>query len=137
MFPDLLPVEWVSVTSLSLSLAALLARFLTRKDNVSAKMHLLAAVVVLAIVSAALSVAFTLRRSAEASALAESIYIEIGNQEKTTDQLLVELEIHDYRNFAAAFELLKIRHRLASRIEQATFDNDRQVTVRLWRAIPE
>lgn len=136
MFPDLSPIEWVSVTSLSLSMAALLARFLT-KNNVSAKAHLLTAVAVLAIVSAGLSVASTFRRSAEVNALAESIYIAIGNQEKTTEQLLLELGARDDRSFAAAVDLLKTRHRLESRIEQATFNKDRQVTVRLWRAVSE
>lgn len=137
MFPDLSPIEWISVASFSLSMAALLARFLTRVDKVSAKSHLLTAVVVLAIVSGTLGTVNLLRRAANVDALAERIYIAIGNQEKTTDQLLMELSPIEDKSFAAAFVLLQKKHRIESRDEQATLYRDRQVSVRLWRAVPE
>ncbi len=137
MFPGLSPIEWISVASFSLSLAALLVRFITRCDKVSAKSHLLTAVVVLAIISGGLATVDSLQKAAKLDALAERIYIAIGNQEKTTDQLLLELGPLEDKSFSAAFALLQTRHRVESRVDQAALYRDRQVTVRLWRAVPE
>ena len=137
MLPGLSLIEWISVASFSLSLAALLTRFITRGDKVSAKAHLLTAVVVLAIASGALATVNSLQRAANVDALAERIYIAIGNQEKTTDQLLIELGPLEDKSFSAALALLQVRHRVENRVEQAALYKDRQVSVRLWRAVPE
>ena len=137
MFQNLSPIEWISVASFSLSLAALLARFITKDDKVSAKSHLLTTVAVLAILSCALATVNSLQRSASVAALAEDIYIAIGNQEKTTDQLLIELGTPENKIFSASLALLKAQHRIDSNVEDAVSDRHRQVKVRLWRAVPE
>lgn len=136
MLPDLTSIEWLSVISFSVSLAALLTRFLTKKEKVSAKAHLLTAVAVFAIVSAGLATIYSLRRGAEVAALADSIYLAIGNQEKTTDQLMLEIGAKDDKNFTAALALLKSRRLLDSRLEQVSLYKDRMIWVRIWRAIP-
>ena len=137
MLSTLSPLEWISLASFSLSLAALLARFITSSDKVSAKSHLLTTVVVLAIMSCTLAMVDSLQRAARIESLAERIYIAIGNQEKTTDQLLIELGPLEEKSFSAALALLQARHRLDNRVEQAFLYKDRQVFVRLWRAVPE
>ena len=137
MFPSLSATEWISVISFSLSLAALLARFLTKQGNVTAKLHLLTTVIVLAIVSGGVATVNSLSWAANVDALAERIYVVIGNQEKTTEQVLLELGPVEGKSFAAALALLQTRHRIESRVDQATLYKDRQVLVRLWRAVPE
>jgi hypothetical protein len=137
MFSGLSPIEWISVTSFSLSLAAMLARFITRDEKVSAKSHLLTAVVILAISSGALATINSLQKAADVDALAERIYIAIGNQEKTTDQILIELGPLEVKSFSAALALLQARHRIESSVEKASLYRNRQVFVRLWRALPK
>lgn len=137
MFSGLSLIEWISVASFSLSLAAMLARFITGDDKVSAKSHLLTAVVILAISSGAFATINSFQKAANVNALAERIYIAIGNQEKTTDQLLIELGPLESKSFSEALALLQARHRVESRVEQASLYRDRQVFVRLWRAVPE
>lgn len=137
MFPGLSPTEWVTVVSFSLSLAALIARFLTKQDKVTAKLYLLTTVVVLAIVSGAVATANSLIWAANVDAVAERIYIAIGNQEKTTEQVLLELGPVEAKSFAEALVLLQKRHLIESRVDQATLYRNRQVLVRLWRAVPE
>lgn len=137
MIWDLSPIEWVSAASFSLGFAALLVRLATNRTNVSARSHLLATVVVLVFVSGALATANSLQKAANIAHLAERIYVAIGNQEKTTDQLIVELGPLEDKAFSAALALLQDRHRVDSRIEEANLYKDRQVYVRLWRALPE
>lgn len=137
MFPGLSPTEWVTVISFSLSLAALIARFLTKRDKGTAKLYLLTTVVVLAIVSGAVATANSLIWAASVDAVAERIYITIGNQERTTEQVLLELGPVEAKSFTEAFVLLQKRHLIESRVHQATLYRDRQVLVRLWRAVPE
>jgi len=137
MFPGLSPIEWISIASFALSLAALLARFLTKRDKVTAKSHLLTTVVVLAIVSGAIATVNWLSWAANVDALAERIYTAVGNQEKTTEQILLELGPVEGKSFATALALLQTRRRLESRVDQATLFKDRKVLVRLWRALPK
>jgi len=137
MFPGLSPMEWVSVASFSLSLGALLARSLTKSANASTRAHLLAAVVLLAVTSGAVGTANSLRRVARVEALADRIYVAIGNQEKTTDQLLIELGALEEKSFSAAMGLLEARNRIDSRVEEVPFHRGRPLFVRLWRGIPE
>lgn len=137
MFSGLSPTEWISVISFSLSLATLLARFLTKRDKVTAKLHLLTTVLVLAIVSGAVATANSLIWAANVDAVAKRIYVAIGNQEKTTEQVLLELGPVEAKSFAAALASLQTRHLIESRVDTATLYKNQKVLVRLWRAIPE
>jgi len=137
MFSGLSPTEWISVISFSLSLAALLARFLTKRHKVTAKLHLLTTVVVLAIVSGAVETVNSLIWAANVDAVAERIYVAIGNQEKTTEQVLLELGPVEAKSFAAALASLQTQHLIESRVDKAVLYRDQQVLVRLWRAVPE
>lgn len=131
------PIEWVSVASFSLSLAALLVRFFTKREKVSAKSHLLATFVIMTIISGILATANSLQKATNVHTLAERIYVTIGNQEKSTDQLIIELGSPEDKAFSSALALLQSQHRVESRLEQATLYKDREVAVRLWRALPE
>ena len=137
MFPGLSPIEWISIASFALSLAALLARFLTKRDKVTAKAHLLTTVVVLAIASGAIATMNWLSWAADVDALADRIYRAVGNQEKTTEQILLELGPVEGKSFATALALLQTRRHLESRVDQATLSKNRQVLVRIWRALPK
>lgn len=136
MLPDLTALEWVSVTSLSLSLAALLARFFTKDDKVSARVHLLTAAVVLALLSAGLGAVYSIRRASEIAALSAEIYTALGNQQKTTDQLLVEIGPQKEVHFNAAIAHLRAEHRIESEVDQVAVRGGRLNAVRLWRALP-
>lgn len=135
MLPDLTAMEWVSVTSLSLSLSALAARFLTKDEKVSARAHLLSAVVTLSLLSAALGSIYSFKRAAETAALAEEIYFVLGNQQKTTDQILVELGLQKESNFTAAIAALRSKHIIESEVEQIQIHGGRPNAVRVWRAL--
>jgi hypothetical protein len=135
MLPDLTALEWVSVTSLSLSLGMLLARFFTKDDKVSARLHLLTAAVVLALLSASLGAVYSFRRASEIAALSAEIYTALGNQQKTTDQLLVELGPQKEVNLNAAIAHLKAVHRIESEVDQVAVRGGRPNAVRLWRAL--
>jgi hypothetical protein len=135
MLPDLTAMEWVSVTSLSLSLSALVARFLTKDEKISARAHLLSAVVVLALLSAALGSIYSFKRAAEIAALADEIYFVLGNQQKTTDQILVELGPQKEANFTAAIAALRSKHAIESEVEQIQIHSSRPNAVRVWRAL--
>ena len=134
MVPDLTAIEWVSVSSLSLSLAALLARFLTKVDKVSAKAHLLTAVAVLAILSAVVASAHSFKKASDIAALSAQIYAALGNQQKTTDQLIVELGLQKELNFSAALETLREKHAIESEVGQTPILG-RPNAVRVWRAL--
>lgn len=135
MLPDLTAIEWVSVASFSLSLAALLARFFTRGDKVSARVHLLTAAVVLALLSASLGVVYSIRRASEIVALSGEIYAALGNQQKTVDQLVVELGPQKELNLNAAIAYLRAEHRIESEVDQVVIRGGHPNAVRLWRAI--
>ena len=137
MFRTLSPTEWISVISLSLGLAALLVRFLIGEERATAKLHLLITVIVLVAVSGTVAAANSLIWATTVNALTGRIYHVIGNQEKTTEQILLELGPVEAKSFAAALDLLQERHRVESRVAQATLSGDRQALVRLWRALPE
>jgi hypothetical protein len=137
MLPDLTAIEWISVSSLSLSLAALLARFIAKEDKVSARMHLLTAGVVLAMLSAGVATAASFRRASEIATISADIYLALGNQQKTTDQLVVELGPQKELSFNAALAQLKAHKRIEAEVDQVAIRGGRPNAVRLWRALPD
>lgn len=135
MLPDLTAIEWVSVISLSLSLAALVARFFTKDKNVSAKTHLLTAVVVLSVLSGVLGSIHSVTRASEMAALSSEIYSILGNQQKTTDQILVELGPQKETNFTAAIASMKKKRLIESEVDHLQIRGGRPNAIRLWRAL--
>ena len=133
MLPDLTPTEWISIFSFSLSLAALALRFFI--DQPSAKAQLLTAVLILAVLSVGITAIYSVRRATEVSKLANQLVSVLGNQEKTADQIVVDLNYPDMKLFASALSLLQVERRADSRIEQLPLSKERQVPVRLWRAL--
>ena len=133
MLPDFSPTEWFSAASLSLSLSALLLGIFV--ENPTAKQRLLAACSMLAILSAGVAVLQSARSAAEIGDMAEQVVVALGNQEKTSEQLLVELGGPDRKTFALALDLLRKRQRIDSRIEQVQISKERTTAIRLWRAL--
>ena len=104
-------------------------------EKVSARAHLLVAVVVLALVSAGVGTAYAVRRGTEVSRLSTNIYAALGNQQKTSDQLLIELGPQTEVLFNAAFAQLKSQKKIESEIEHVSVHGNQPNAVRLWRAL--
>ena len=137
MFSELSPIEWITVISFSLSLATIIAELSIKKKKTHVKSRLLVAFIIFAILAGTLATINALHKASNVDAMAEKIYVALGNQEKTIDQLLIELGPLDDQYFSSALAQLKSKNRIDSQVEKASLDNDRKVFVRLWRALPE
>lgn len=134
MIPDLSPTEWVSIASFSLGLGALVARFFTKHP--SAKEHLTTAALIFVIASVAVTTSQSMLRARDATRLAERIVFSIGNQEKTTDQVQVELNFPDPKLFASAMAMLEREGKTVSRVIEVQLPTRQVAPLRLWRVNP-
>ena len=132
MLPDLTPVEWLSIASFSLALGGFVLRFFV--SNPSAKAHLAAAALLLAVVALGINVLDSARRAHEVKQLSGRIIEILGDGEKTLDQVLIELNSPDLKTLAKAFALLDSEDRLDNRLEEVHLTRQQTVQVRLWRA---
>lgn len=133
MLPDLSPTEWLSVASFSLGLGALVLRFFVKDP--SAKAHLSTAVLLLAVISVGINAIQSGRRANDVQRLGERIVLVLGNQEKTADQVVIELNYPDMKVFTSALVLLENEARIESRVVDATLTKEQKVPVRVWRAL--
>lgn len=132
MLPDLTSLEWLSIASFSLALGGLVLHFFVSKP--SAKSHLAAAALTLAVVALGINVLQSARDTHEVKQLSGRIIEILGDGEKTFDQILIELNSPDLKTSAKAFALLDSEGKLDNRLEEVRLTRQQTVQVRLWRA---
>jgi hypothetical protein len=131
MIPNLSPTEWLSIGSFSLGFGAVLARLFV--NNPSVKAHLSTAVLILAIIAISINTIQSAKHAREVQQLSNRILSVLGNQEKTADQIVIDLNYQDFKAVTLALASLEDAGSVESRVVEAEVTTKFKVSVRLWR----